>query len=92
MEGHHGHSIGDGAFQQAAARGQRALGFEIEAAFPVGIFQVLRVGGGVAQIEQLPAFRTQQQRKVSGSMPRRGKGADAGNDLSFAIDQLYLVA
>ena len=92
MEGHHGHSFGDGAFQQAAPRGQRALGLQIEAVLPLGMLQVQGMDSGVAQIEQLASFRTQEQREVSRSVPGRGKGAHARDDLGFAIDQLYLVA
>jgi hypothetical protein len=60
MECHDVHGFAVGAFQEFLAASQSLLGRPIEAIFPVGTFQVQGMGGGISQVKQLLATRTQE--------------------------------
>jgi hypothetical protein len=89
---HQVHIIGDGAVQEPAAGEQGAVALQVETILPGRLLQVQRVDGGIAEVEQILAFRGNQDGQMARRVTGRGNGGDAGHDFGFAVDGLDLVA
>ena len=92
MECHQVHVAIHGAFQELAAGDQGAVGCQIEAILPAGLFQVQRVDGGIAEVEQLLTFGGDEHGEVARRVSGCGNGDYARHDFGFAIDGFDLVA
>src|ERR1035437_10124656 len=86
VKSHQVHVIGNGAFHELAAGDEGAVGGQGATVPPGRPPQVERVGGRLAQVDQILALRGTQNAQVAWRVTGRGNGGDAGHDFGFAVD------